>query len=825
MSFTKRTTTRKKIGGSKKTPTKQVLSLQSFIGDEKPKKGPLSEVKIEQKKVRTKKINRLDRFLIGTQLIEHNNIDPVDVYNTPSPKPTIAEKKVKPNRETTLIPTKEAVIIEGETITLEQPKFPKTYIDAGSKVTIDIDENNYRILTAKPVRSAYKPNLSMIVGKNGMLNVRSREDFPGFFEEVFIINATTGFVPMDQFKVWMKIMREHNGKQVREGTNKFNFVIDKDNLENVIEDLRSNGIPVGHDENKSTVRALENIPISTRDTKLDIIELEVQPDSAFVYFRSDQDQLLQRMGEFLYKYGVVVHEEFIGKKLDFKDVEARIYTDKRKKSKRTVVYELIKPDRAKLPDGKEVIVGYRIPVNMMYDFAGDIATNFNVPIKITDKRNWELKEPRPIIIDDEFTGFRQYQVDAINEVLWKGSGLIQAATGAGKTEIGIGILAGLNKDAVWLTHRNNLVLQSEERIEKRLGMDVGKVTGTTKIEEIIETPGMDINILSIESASNAIKALELHEKGIKKLKPKDLAKKKATVELLDRADVQIFDEAHHLKANSFKRIIEENESAPHKIGLTATPYNDTELDRKVIEVRIGKPIVKITASELIDKGFLAKPEIRQLSLPPGQDYDLLWKQYNELLENDPAQLGTFYTSIVKPKAIVENDLANSIKAKHIKKQQELGESSLVLVNRIDHADRLYNMMKSQGADMSRVVILTGEHVPDAFKRKKLIDDFKDGKYATMIAIDKIAGEGVDIPKIDNVFLVHAEKSYIPVMQMTGRGLRRPKGSGKTKVKVWDYTHPEPIVVKHAPEREKIWETEPAFDFERVPLKEIGQYVQ
>lgn len=822
MSFSKKQNTKKKVGESKKVSTKKSQGLMAFVGTKKSVKRETIPELIVDKPKKAQKINKLDRWIYGTQLVEQNKIDPVEVYNTPDPTPEpeqiIQPKKMK-REKPVLTPTKKAVAIKGETITLEKPTFPKKYKDFGSQITIDLDEENNRVLTAKPLRSQYSPNMSLLIGKNGMLNVDYVKNFPGYFDPVMVIRAG-GFIPKDQFKVWMRVMRDHNAKQNREGKNKYVFVVDETNLEDITEDLRSAGIPLGHNNKQDTIKALEDIPISTRNTNLTEVDLEVDAKSAFVNIRADQDELLKRIGEYLYNRGVVVQEEFIGrKKEDFRDDEARIYTTEgKRKATRTVVYELIKPERAKSIDGKEYIVGYRIPVNMMYDYSGEIATLFNTPLKIVDHRDWAVKEPRPIYIDDKFTGFREYQLEAINEVLWKGSGLIQAATGAGKTEIGIGVLAGLNKDAVWLTHRNNLVLQSEKRIEDRLGMDVGKVTGQDF--EIVETPGMDVNVLSVQSAASAIKALEEHERGERILKPKDLAKKKAIVELLQRSDVEIFDEAHHLVANSFKRIIEQNESAPHKIGLTATPYNDTELDRTTIEMRIGQPLVKITASELIDKGFLAQPDIKQLEVPAHPDIDEMEAILRDL---DPRDKGVFYKQVER-KAIVENAEVNALIGRQIANHQQKQESNLVLVNRVDHAIILQDFMRLSGADMSKVVVNTGDAVPDAQKRKEIIDDFREGRYSTMIATTQIAGEGVDIPKIDNVFIVDGGQSYISTMQKVGRGLRRPKGSSKVKVQVWDYAHPEPFLKNHAIEREKIFASEPAFKFDRVPLREIGNFI-
>ena len=130
MSFSKKQNTKKKVGESKKVSTKKSQGLMAFVGTKKSVKRETIPELIVDKPKKAQKINKLDRWIYGTQLVEQNKIDPVEVYNTPDPTPEpeqiIQPKKMK-REKPVLTPTKKAVAIKGETITLEKPTFPKKY--------------------------------------------------------------------------------------------------------------------------------------------------------------------------------------------------------------------------------------------------------------------------------------------------------------------------------------------------------------------------------------------------------------------------------------------------------------------------------------------------------------------------------------------------------------------------------------------------------------------------------------------------------------------------------------------------------------------------
>ena len=79
-------------------------------------------------------------------------------------------------------------------------------------------------------------------------------------------------------------------------------------------------------------------------------------------------------------------------------------------------------------------------------------------------------------------GYQQQAVDAALACRWC-QGVLIAPCGAGKTEIGMAVIARLGRPALWITHTLDLAQQAKERAQLRLGLDereVAIVSGSRK---------------------------------------------------------------------------------------------------------------------------------------------------------------------------------------------------------------------------------------------------------------------------------------------------------------------------------------------------------
>ncbi|GAG30451.1 unnamed protein product, partial [marine sediment metagenome] len=97
----------------------------------------------------------------------------------------------------------------------------------------------------------------------------------------------------------------------------------------------------------------------------------------------------------------------------------------------------------------------------------------NHPHMLVDKRTFEICDPETQQAPYELHGDQgsislidgkyAYQADAINAGLLFGRGILQLATGGGKTEVGAAIIKALGRRTVWFTHRKTLLHQTRER--------------------------------------------------------------------------------------------------------------------------------------------------------------------------------------------------------------------------------------------------------------------------------------------------------------------------------------------------------------------------
>ncbi len=201
---------------------------------------------------------------------------------------------------------------------------------------------------------------------------------------------------------------------------------------------------------------------------------------------------------------------------------------------------------------------------------------------------------------------------------------------------------------------------------------------------------------------------------------------------------------------------------------SATAFRDDGNDMMMHAT--GGPIVfSLTGQELIEQGYLMKPEIVFLKQNiPSDDMAKMENAAEQGLINETPKYGPYYQ-----KLIVENEYRNN----HIKKicEQHNGKTILILVKLIEHGKALEELIPDS-------LYIYGETA--SLIRTKALSDFKEGKLKTLISTISIFAEGVDIPRLDVVVNAAANKGDIKSIQVLGRVLRRKEG--KEKAMYYDF---------------------------------------
>ena len=227
----------------------------------------------------------------------------------------------------------------------------------------------------------------------------------------------------------------------------------------------------------------------------------------------------------------------------------------------------------------------------------------------------------------------------------------------------------------------------------------------------------------------------------------------------------LVDETHNAKSASIQKVLKKCANAEYKLGLTGTLPTD-KVDRFNIFGYLGPTIYQLKSRELIDKGYLTDIRIVNMNVKyPLDDVKINKNQtYQEELD------------------LIINKEERQKVIKYILDSKYVGDDQnvLILAQRISHIDRIIEYLEQEypGKEILRI---DGKTDPDERERVRKYVESNDG--VVLVATYGTLSTGVNIPKIHHVIFASFYKSKIKVLQSIGRGLR--KHISKNIIIVWD----------------------------------------
>lgn len=312
--------------------------------------------------------------------------------------------------------------------------------------------------------------------------------------------------------------------------------------------------------------------------------------------------------------------------------------------------------------------------------------------------------------------------------------MMQLPTGGGKTEIAGALLKDFLVDgrkAVWLTHREELANQTEDRLNDNWSIQARHATERWRIGR--PAPGWR-NRVAIFKAQTVSR------------------RNKDSTTVWDNYgpdDLLVIDEAHHSPASGWERAIKQ---WPGRVwGLTATPWRlepEKGFNHLFDTLITGPEISELQADEHLAPSSVWAPteenrivgkEIRQGEYTPGG------------IErgNDQAIMTTMAVTFWLNMAA--------------------GRQTIVYAVSKGHADNLVGAFEERGISAKAILSNTS---PD--DREKAIEDFETGSLMVLVNV-AVATEGFDLPEASCVMITRPTKSLALYLQMVGRGLRHKKG--------------------------------------------------
>ncbi len=336
----------------------------------------------------------------------------------------------------------------------------------------------------------------------------------------------------------------------------------------------------------------------------------------------------------------------------------------------------------------------------------------------------------------------EYQEEAVAAMKKAGCGILQSPCGSGKTQMGIALAAKLQKKTLWLTHTGDLLGQSYDRAKQYYPERIlGKVTaGKVQI-------GSHLTFATVQTLSKL-----------------DLEKYKYTW------DVVIVDECHRVSGSPgsmkmFYRVMSRL-AARYKFGLSATVHRSDGLIRSTFAV-LGDVQYKVPDEAVAEKTMPVEILTRKTGI----------KINRCCLDTD----GTLVYSRLIP-YLTEHAGRCGMIVEDLKKNRE--HSNLILSDRLDHLRRLRDMLPEDLQGTS--VMIDGKMTSKKarYERIQAIEDMKTGKKKFLFASFSLAKEGLDIPRLDRLYLTTPKKDYAVVTQSIGRIART--SVGKEQPVCYDY---------------------------------------
>ncbi len=384
---------------------------------------------------------------------------------------------------------------------------------------------------------------------------------------------------------------------------------------------------------------------------------------------------------------------------------------------------------------------------------------------------------------------RQYQTEAVaalhEHVCTKQTNpCIVLPTGSGKSVMITELIANTNLKTIVYVIGIDLLYQMKETFEHMLGTKVGIIgDGKADIRKI--------NVCTVWTAANALgnKYVPFDDEDRSRKEEWDISNKDNIVKAIRGTEMAIYDECQMLAAKTLQVINSASLNARYKYGFSGTPYREDNADL-LLEAVCGGIISEVTASELIQKGYLVKPKIHFINVP----------EYK-------GKLPTKYQSIYKA-YIVENEVRNDKIIKAAEKLLESGRRVLILVKNIKHGQILMDELK----DKYIVYFVKGN--VDSDERNRIRQEFLNNNIDIIVA-SVVYDLGVNLPSLDGLILAGAGKSKGRALQRIGRVIRSyPE---KKDAIVIDFIDNAKYLLKHTASRMDTYRKESEFDI-RLPKR-------
>lgn len=369
---------------------------------------------------------------------------------------------------------------------------------------------------------------------------------------------------------------------------------------------------------------------------------------------------------------------------------------------------------------------------------------------------------------------RDYQCLAISKSLSSRKGVLNMATGAGKTEVTIGIAKLVEENfeappgetvyiSLTVVPSKASVKQIYKRFKNRGLKDVGRLGGGYK------EYGRRHTVATPRTLYSGIKNEDLRTK-----------------ELLENVAVLMFDECHHLGTAASWQAVSRNCEANLRFGFSGSPwasgwptvdlmdYKTSKFADFRLIANLGGTVLYVPSRLLRDNGVLVDPMIYVMPIRKPR------------LTDNPYPTWKW----VYKRGIIQNQFRNTLITELSSLLVERGHRPVTLVVSLAHGKDLLEQMSDAGLNAA---FTKGSDEVFTYDGKKLKshrnagesyrEAFQAGDIDALIG-SVIIDESIDLPEMTSLILAGGMKSPIRAVQRIGRAIRTSEG--KDEALVFDF---------------------------------------
>ncbi|MEM1598092.1 MAG: DEAD/DEAH box helicase [Pyrobaculum sp.] len=307
-------------------------------------------------------------------------------------------------------------------------------------------------------------------------------------------------------------------------------------------------------------------------------------------------------------------------------------------------------------------------------------------------------------------------------------GTVIIPTGGGKTFVGLEAMFRAGVSALVLVVTRELASQWVERIRKYLGVSPGMLGGGVR----------EIREVTVAIYNSAVKYVD---------------------ELMGRFGLVVFDEAHHVPAETFKEVALSLDS-PYRLALSATPEREDRNEHLIFEA-VGPPVYRASYKSMVSSGLVVPVEHYRIYVKMSEEEARAYKA----LPSDNA--------IVLRNAAARSSAKIPIAVRIVSREVALGSKVLVFTQFIEQAEELYKKLREAG--VAAELITSEEGGREAALRR-----FSAGR-SRVVVTTTVLDEGVDVPDADVAVVVSGTGSKRQMIQRVGRVVRATQGKRAARV--------------------------------------------